>query len=355
MTERKLRTAFIGGGWVTCNRHIPAAARLPDYELVGMISTEHNLGVLDRAALAQKYGFKHFGASMQETWLNDVDAVVIGTPPDTHHALVLEAMARGKHVLVEKPFAMTTVQADDMQAAARAANKALGVIHNLQFAKSSAAALEKVKSGVIGDLRGVFGFQTSNHRRRLPRWYKELPLGLFTDESPHLIYMMQALLPNADQMMTYVAPKIAPDDNTPRLVSTQFLSENGAVNGTLNMTFVGAVSEWLLTILGSKRTLVVDFFRDILLDLPDDGRHESLDVVRTTVNVVGGHMAGYAVNGVGHLTKSLDYGNVEVFRRFAAHVLHGQPLRAISALDGANVVAVMHRINQARDGRTTID
>jgi predicted dehydrogenase len=347
MMSRKLRTAFIGGGWVTCNRHIPAAARIPDYELVGLISTDRNLGVMDRAVLSNRYLLRHYGSSLQESWLQDVDAVVIGTPPDTHHALVLQALASGKHVLVEKPFALSNAQADEMRAAAFDAKRALAVIHNFQFAKASTRAFELIRTGKIGQMRGVFGFQTSNHHRRLPRWYPQLPLGLFTDEAPHLIYMLLALLPNAEQVMSYVAPKMSDGDNTPRLVAAHFLSADGAVNGTLNMTFVGAVSEWYLTIFGSRRTLVIDFFRDILIDIPDDGRHETLDVVRTTLNAVTGHMIGYAVNGIGHLNGSLDYGNVEVMRRFADHVLHGQPLKGISADDGTDVVRVLQRIADA--------
>ncbi|NDJ61264.1 MAG: Gfo/Idh/MocA family oxidoreductase [Chloroflexi bacterium] len=343
----KLRVAFVGGGWVSCNRHMPAALKQPEMELVGVISTERRLPELDQAALTAKFGFRRYGTALSESWVRDeVDALVIGTPPDSHHALVLEGLGLGKHLLVEKPFAMNVAQADAMIAAAQAADLRLGLIHNLQFAGAPSKARQMLASGQIGDLRGVLGFQSSNHKRRLPTWYKPLPLGLFTDESPHLIYMLQALLPGAQQMSAYVGPPLAPDDNTPHLVSTHFLSEDN-ISGSLHMTFVGAVSEWLLLLFGSRGTAVVDFFRDVCFVLPDDNGHESLDVLRTSIAGVSGHLLGVAASGVKHVTNQLDYGNEEVLRRFTAAVVNGAPLAGISAEDGRAVVEVMATLNRA--------
>ena len=79
-----------------------------------------------------------------------VDAVTIATPPDTHAALALEAIAAGKHVLCEKPFARDVAEGEQvLQAAARA-----GIVHLLgtefRFDTGQALLARVVHDGAIG-------------------------------------------------------------------------------------------------------------------------------------------------------------------------------------------------------------
>jgi predicted dehydrogenase len=242
---------------------------------------------------------------------------------------------------------MTTAQAAEMVQMAQQNQKILAVCHNFQFSRASVRARHLLETGKLGDLRGVFGFQCSNHERRLPRWYKELPLGLFTDESPHLLYLLRSFLGNAEQISAFVAPRLAANDNTPHVISTHFLASN-QTTGSLYMTFVSALSEWQLMLFGSKRTAVIDIFRDVLVTLPNDQRHESIDVMRTTINGVGTHLFGVATAGPLHLLGRLDYGNTEVVRRFVSAIRTGIPPQGIDASDGRAVVKMMEQINQAR-------
>jgi predicted dehydrogenase len=315
-------------------------------ELLGLITSESDLGDVDRARLSKVFGLRHFDIDFSASWFQDeVEVAVIGTPPESHYELVLSCLSLGKHVLVEKPFAMSSEQAVEMIRVARSADLQLGVVHNFQFLRSCRRARKIFESGELGELRGLIGFQSSNHRRRLPRWYKSLPLGLFTDESPHLIYLLLSFLPGAEPKSIFVGPSVSDKDNTPQLVSGHFESPDGLL-GSLHMSFVGALSEWQLVLLGSKRTLVVDLFRDILLDVPDDRRHESLDVLQTSMKAVMGHAAGFVSSGIRHVTGTLDYGNGEVFRRFVTAVVDGAPPEGVGSEDGAAVVRVMERINQ---------
>ncbi len=346
MSERKLRIGFVGGGWVCLNRHMPAAYAQPNVELVGLITTERNQKTIDMPRLAANFGLRHLGSSLDEAWVDQCDILVTSTDPDSHYAVNLAALERGKHVLSEKPFASTVAQCDALISAAAERNLKLGVIHNLQFCRAMMRARTLIASGRLGAVRGVIGFQTSNHKRRLPRWYKQLPLGLFTDESPHLIYMLLNALPGAEQKTIHVAPPMAVDDNTPQLVSTQFLSADG-ISGSLTMAFFGAISEWYLAIFCERGTAVIDFFRDILTVYPDDGRHETFEVMRTSASAVAGHVVGVAASGALRLRDQLDYGNNEVLRRFVNAVRHDQPLTDISGEHGRAVVAVQAAIHAA--------
>src|SRR5271167_3778063 len=67
--------------------------------------------------------------------LNDdqVDLVDLCVPNDSHARMAIQALEAGKHVLVEKPIALTTAEADAMVAASAAAGKLLMVGHVLPF------------------------------------------------------------------------------------------------------------------------------------------------------------------------------------------------------------------------------
>jgi predicted dehydrogenase len=87
--------------------------------------------------------------------LPGVAAVTIATPPHSHASLALTAIAAGKHVLCEKPFARDTVEAREMLSAADAA----GIVHLLgtefRFDAGQATLARVVRSGAVGEPRLV--------------------------------------------------------------------------------------------------------------------------------------------------------------------------------------------------------
>ncbi|MFD0743503.1 hypothetical protein ACFQ1L_18090 [Phytohabitans flavus] len=148
-------------------------------------------------------------------------------------------------------------------------------------------------------------------------------------------------MPGAQVRSLHVGPAFAPDDNTPDLVSV-VLRGGGQAFGSLQMTFVGAISEWLLVLAGSRATAMVDFFRDVCVVVPDDGGHRTFDVLRTQVAAAAGHAAGTVAAGSLRVRGRLDYGNDEVVRRFIAAVRDpSQDLAGISAERGRDVVTVL--------------
>lgn len=103
------------------------------------------------AARAARFGIPVGVTSLAEALaVPGVEAVTIATPPDTHAALVVEAVAAGRHVLCEKPFALDAAEAATMLAAAEAA----GVVHLLgtefRWAKGQVAAARALAAGAVG-------------------------------------------------------------------------------------------------------------------------------------------------------------------------------------------------------------
>jgi predicted dehydrogenase len=86
---------------------------------------------------------------------DDVDAIVLATPPAVHLAQTLAAAAAGRHLLVEKPMAQSATECAEMVAACRAAGVRLSVVSQHRFRDAPVAAKKLIDEGVIGDVRMI--------------------------------------------------------------------------------------------------------------------------------------------------------------------------------------------------------
>jgi predicted dehydrogenase len=128
--------------------HIPAL-RAAGFDVVALVGTDP-----DRTRRrAERAGIPIAVTSLEQA-LADTDAqvVTIATPPDTHHRLTLAAIAAGRHVICEKPMALTTAEAESMTAAAAAAGVIAIVGHEFRWAPAIEAIRIAIHEGLIGDV-----------------------------------------------------------------------------------------------------------------------------------------------------------------------------------------------------------
>lgn len=85
----------------------------------------------------------------------DVDLVSIASPPHLHHEHVLAAVAAGKHVLCEKPFALDAGQARAMLDAAEAARLVHAIDHEFRYVPARATLKELIAEGALGEVRAL--------------------------------------------------------------------------------------------------------------------------------------------------------------------------------------------------------
>jgi predicted dehydrogenase len=123
----RLRVGVVGGGYWG-SKHVRTLSSLPDVEQVVVIDP-----CLERVrSLAGTYPALQVRASLASA-LDDVDAVVVATPPRTHAPLALQALEAGKHVMVEKPLATSSSEARAMLAAARERDLVIMVGHTFEY------------------------------------------------------------------------------------------------------------------------------------------------------------------------------------------------------------------------------
>lgn len=340
---RPLRVAVVGLGWVTLHRHLPAMRRTPEIEVVGAVDRQP--GRASAVARANGIARHHEGDELGRVpWLDQVDAFSIGTHPESHAALVRQALELDRHVITEKPFAMRPEEGERLVALARERGRTLAVVHNFQFARSMQRLLADMRAGRYGRIRFIHAQQLGNPARRLPDWCEELPLGLFYDESPHLLYLLRALAPAP---LAFLRAEVHPSrfgKNTPAWISAHYAAGADGVPVKLNMGFEAPLSEWHVSVAGERCFGDVDLFRDIYVRLPNDRAHTSWPVMRTSLVATWSHWMQHLQSGPRHLTGRLLYGNDEVFRRFAAAARDSAEPSQIGPEDALEVLRMQHDI-----------
>lgn len=153
----------------------------------------HFLGVYDpvpdsAAALAQKHQVRAF--ETLESLLTETEAVVIATPTVSHHRVGMECLARGQHVLMEKPLATTSNEARELVETAQCTKRILQVGHVERFNPAWQAAdlvlsLLKTEPAVIEATRtSGYTFRSTDIGTVLDMMIHDLDLVLSVVRSP---------------------------------------------------------------------------------------------------------------------------------------------------------------------------
>lgn len=189
----------------------------------------------------------------------EVQAVYIPLPNNLHKEWVIKALKAGKHVLCEKPLALTAEDAKEMFAVAKENNVILMEAYAYLHSPYVASLKEDIKSGIIGDVEFVdTAFFTQYYVEDI-RMYKELGGGAVYDLGCYCTTMILSLI---DSVPDYVIAKAEFNDRGADVLTSVILKfENGA-RAVFN---VGMIFEPgsdrrkdVLYIHGSKGTIVSD-------------------------------------------------------------------------------------------------
>lgn len=123
-----MRVALVGLGNAGHTLHLPALAGIPSATVVGAC----DLDAARRERATQRWRvpvFDDFGAMLGTA---RPEAVIVGTPPDTHAEYCIRAFEAGAHVICEKPFVPTLADADRVLAAATAAGRSIAFNHEFR-------------------------------------------------------------------------------------------------------------------------------------------------------------------------------------------------------------------------------
>jgi len=150
MTDRKLRIGVIGAGMIALMSHIPNLRATGKAEVVAICRRDARR----LAQVQEKLGIAEAYTDWREMLDRvQLDGVVVSTPHHLHAAPTLAALERGLHVLVEKPMALTSRDAQMMVEAAQQAQRVLIVTYSPRYAGLWRTVKQKLDEGVIGSIR----------------------------------------------------------------------------------------------------------------------------------------------------------------------------------------------------------
>jgi predicted dehydrogenase len=160
---QKIRWGVIGSGGIARRRTIPEGLlAAPNAQLVAVYNRSQDVN----AEVARSFKV-HAAGTIEELLQSDIDAVYIASPPEAHLTQTLACAAARKHVLCEKPLALSVADAEKMHHACTAAGVQLGTALMMRFQAQHVAARDLVAEGRIG--RPVFA------RAQLSCWYPPIP------------------------------------------------------------------------------------------------------------------------------------------------------------------------------------
>ena len=181
-----LRIAFLGCGFIT-RVHSRNLRQFKSEIVCGYASR-------DKAKAAQFCGeFRGTGSYADYAdAINDpnVDAVVIAVPPRFHLNLTLQALAAGKHVLVEKPVGVSVAEIEEMKRLADAKKLVCMPGHNYIYEAGMNRSKELIEGGDLGRLVSCYAMYNIHHPEEVASRYPGVVRQILTHNSYILLYLV---------------------------------------------------------------------------------------------------------------------------------------------------------------------
>ena len=146
-----IKLGVIGCGMIAERGHLPAIQQTPRLVLEALFDPRRERAL----AMQQRFQANHAYPSEEDFWRADFDAVVICTPAPLHLEHVTKAAAHGKHILCEKPLAMTERDIEEMIRIIDQANVKLYTGFTYRFSPAALEIYRLVKNGEIGEVRAL--------------------------------------------------------------------------------------------------------------------------------------------------------------------------------------------------------
>jgi predicted dehydrogenase len=341
-----MRVALVGCGHISA-QYLASLRRLPNLRLVSV--TDPLADAAERVAAEHGVPARSLHDVLADP---DVEVILNLTPPQVHAPLTVQALDAGKHVYLEKPFAVTSVEAETMLAAAAVSGRRIGSAPDTVLGTGIQTARRLIDDGEIGQPIAATAFlMLPGHES----WHPNPGFYYLRGGGPLLdmgVYYLTALV-------TLLGPIAEVSAMSSRLRTERLVPPSGPRAGEVLPVEVDTyVAATLRHENGAISTLIVSF-DTIASQLPRIevyGSTASLDVPDPNqfANPVGISRArsepfGYVSDLAGYPEAGRGYGLADMVRSIGQGVPHRQ-----SAELGFHVHEVMERIAQAADANQTV-
>jgi predicted dehydrogenase len=259
MTQQKLKVAILGAGLIAPN-HAAGFQEVPNLAQVVAVCDIDNKNAENLAALFDARVCTDYHEILATP---EIDLVDVLLPHHLHYPVAMDIIAAKKHLLLEKPVAVTYRQSMEIYEAAKKAGIYFGVAENTRFIQAYIEAEKIIRTGRLGDITLVRTFLPANERMRLSSddfWGKKISQGGGTliDSGPHTFYLLKWLFGEVKELNAFTSQIYNVDSE---------VEDNADVRGKLtcgadflsSFTFTAEIphSE-RLEVYGTSGSLVVD-------------------------------------------------------------------------------------------------
>jgi len=255
--EPRLRIAVIGCGYWG-SKHVRVLSCLPDVAEVVAVDLDQHARESIAAAFPAVRAFAHLEAALQQ-----VDAVIVATPPRTHVGLAMEALRCGKHVLTEKPLATSVAEARLLVDEARRSGLVLMVGHTFEFNP----AVRELKQRIgLGELGRVYYINSS----RLNLGLYRSDVNVIWDLAAHDVSIMNYLLDAVPSAVAAWGSRNAWAD-VEDLAYVRLQYEELGVTGYAHVSWLDPNKVREVTVIGSKKMAIYNDLCEERLRIFDRG------------------------------------------------------------------------------------
>ncbi|MFT5175068.1 MAG: 1,5-anhydro-D-fructose reductase (1,5-anhydro-D-mannitol-forming) [Gammaproteobacteria bacterium] len=255
--DAPIRWGILGLGWVASDFVAPAMLSSATSRIDACLGSSQ----AKSAAFAQKFDVARVHTSLPALMNDDaLDAIYIALPNAMHYEAVLAGAAAGRHMLCEKPFAMSSEHAVSMVHACEQAAVILRIAHQIRLDEALGFAREVVQSGRLGRLVSISLERASGLAVRTP-WREDVAQsGVVFDVGVHLLDMIQWI---SGQHFVEVSALTHPDRRAgkPDDTVTVLGRLDGDCQAIARATREVATAQNDLIIQGDKATLVTSALR----------------------------------------------------------------------------------------------
>ena len=199
LMDKIIKVGLIGFGGGGQTFHAPFITSTPGLQLAKIRASRPE----QVAIAASKYPLAKTVNTVQEILEDkDIELIVISTPNTSHHALALQALQAGKHLVVDKPFTITTAEADELIEVAAKGDRVLSVYQSRRFDSDIRTIQKVISSGLLGAIVELESRYDRFRNYLKPGSWREEDgpgTGILYDLGAHLIDQAQTLfgLPEA--------------------------------------------------------------------------------------------------------------------------------------------------------------
>lgn len=224
-----MKAVIIGSGLQARRRGQAVLDSKGDF-LVGIYSDNQETA----SSLSNSFGCLNFASVAEMLHAEDVDTVIVCTPPDSHFTYVKMALEAKKHVLVEKPFTQNSEQSNALLQLARNSDSILRCGFNHRFHPAVVELKKIIDTGELGAIkfsRSLYGIGLRDEYQNEWRANPSVAAGgQFMEQGSHLVDLMQFLLGNISSIflksMNFILPSTSGEDSGLALLT----HDNGAIS-----------------------------------------------------------------------------------------------------------------------------